>query len=433
MEIRGDARTFTRYVSSNVIGMVGISIYILADTLFVANGLGELGIAALNLALPIFTVINGLGFLFGVGGATWYTILRAQDKQRKARDVFNQTLVFVGLISLVIILLGLFGSESIARLVGTNHETFAMTNTYLKVIMLFSPFFILNNMMVSFIRNDGNPKLAMLGMLVGSLANVVLDYIFIFPLEMGMFGAALATGATPILSLLLLSLHFKQEKNSLYLQKGKIKLEQFWKIITLGISAFITEISSGVVMLVFNMLILGLTGNIGVAAYGVIANMAMIVVAIFTGIAQGTQPIISHLFGLKKTREIKRILVYGFSTSFILSGLIYLIILFGSDVIIGFFNRDNSQALADIASTGLLIYFIGMFFAGINIIAISSLSAIEQGGIAFRFSLLRSIVLIIPIAFVLAHYFNMVGVWSSFVLTEVLTLGLIIWQQCKSP
>lgn len=427
MEIRGDFKTFSKYVSLNVAGMIGTSVYVLADTLFVANGIGETGIAALNLALPMFSLIQGLGFMLGVGGATWYSILRAQNKQEEATKVYNHTLIFAGTLSLIIFLFGLFGSETIAQLLGANHATAEMTNTYLKVIMLFSPSFIFNNLLVAFIRNDKNPKLAMSAMLLGSLLNVVFDYIFIFPLGMGMFGAALATGATPIFSILLLSIHFKSDVNTLRFEKVKIKLARLGRILILGVSSFITEMSSGVVMLVFNIIILGITGNVGVAAYGIIANIAIIAVSIFTGVAQGIQPIISHLFGLKKQTDLKRSLSYSLITILLLGTFIYLVVGLGSHEIIGFFNRDNNPVLADIANRGLLIYFVGMLFAGFNMIAIACLSAVEQAGIAFRFSIIRSVLLIVPLAFVLAHFFDMTGVWLSFVLTEGITAGFILW------
>lgn len=428
MDIRGDFRTYSKYVSLNVAGMIGTSVYILADTLFVANGIGETGIAALNLALPIFSLIQGFSFMLGIGGATWYSILRAQNKHEEATKSYTQTLIFAGIISFLLVLVGLVGSGAITQLVGADQETFSMTNTYIKVIMLFSPFFIFNNMFVAFIRNDRNPKLAMTAMLLGSLINVIFDYIFIFPLEMGMFGAALATSCAPILGLILMSFHFKREENSLRLTKIKIKLSAFWTIIKLGISSFITEMSSGIVMFIFNILILGIAGNVGVAAYGVISNLAIIAIAIFTGVAQGIQPIISHIFGLRSSTLLKRNLIYALMTSLSISALIYLVIGSGSEQLVSFFNRDNNPVLAEIANEGMLIYFIGMFFAGFNIIAIACLSAMDQAGLAFRFSIFRSIVLIIPISFVLANYFQLTGVWASFVIAEAITSGLMIWQ-----
>ncbi|MBM7542001.1 MATE family efflux transporter [Amphibacillus cookii] len=425
MEVRGDFQTFFKYVSMNVIGMIGLSVYILADTIFIANGVGESGLAALNLALPIFTLISGFGLLIGIGGATWYTILRAQNKPQSAASVFNHALALGAILSLLCMLIGFVGSDFLAGALGADVEILPMTSIYLKVIMLFAPFFVFNNMLVAFIRNDQNPKLAMAGMFVGSFANIVMDYLFIIVLDMGMLGAALATGATPFISLALLVLHFKSTKNTLVLQKIKWKLAIFWKIITLGISAFVTEISTGVVILIFNMVILRLAGNTGVAAYGIIANIAFVVIAIYTGMAQGIQPIVSHLFGSQKYSETKKMLAYGVGSALLLALIIYGVVTIGSTSIIGVFNRDHSVALAEMAETGLMIYFIGFFFAGFNIISIAYLSAIERAGLAFKLSIIRSFVLIVPIILLFAYLFNMTGVWLSFIVTEMITTAII--------
>ncbi|SDC07577.1 putative efflux protein, MATE family [Pelagirhabdus alkalitolerans] len=428
MEIRGDFKTFSKYVSLNVIGMIGLAVYILADTIFIANGIGEIGLAALNLAIPIFTLISGIGLLIGIGGATWYTILRAQEKEQSATSVFNHALTLASLLSLVFVVLGAIFSEELARLSGANDETLILTQTYLQVILLFSPFFIFNNMLVAFVRNDKNPKLAMTGMFVGSLFNIVMDYILIFTFEMGMLGAAIATGSTPIVSLMILSFHFKTPLNTFRIQKIQWHLHVFLKTIALGISAFITEISSGIVILIFNFVILRISGNIGVAAYGIIANISFVVIAIYTGMAQGIQPIVSHLFGLGHYRDMRRILQYGVIVSLLLAFTIYLFVTLGSDPLIDLFNRNQNPDLHGMAEEGLMIYFIGFFFAGFNMISIAYLSAIERAGIAFKLSIVRSFVLIVPIIIVLAQWLMMTGVWLSFVLTEAIMMGIIIWQ-----
>lgn len=426
--IKGDFQTFFKYVSLNVIGMVGISIYILADTIFIANGIGEVGLAALNLALPMFTLIIALGLLIGIGGATWYTILRAQDKHRSATSVFNHALVFGGILSLILVIAGILGADSLAKVLGADAETLQMTAIYLKVTMIFSPFFIFNNILVAFVRNDHNPKLAMISMFIGSITNILMDYLLIFIFDLGMLGAALATGATPLVSIVLLIIHFKSGKNSLVIQKIKWESKIFWKISTLGISAFITEISSGVVLLVFNIVILNLTGNTGVAAYGIVANIAFVVTAIYTGMAQGIQPIVSFLFGQAKYKQMRRILSYGLGSAILFALILYGSITIPSESIIGFFNNENNPTLAEIAQTGLYIYLLGFFFAGFNIISIAYLSAIEQANIAFRLSIIRGFILIVPINLVLSYLFDMTGVWLSFVVTEAITSAIISGQ-----
>lgn len=423
--IESNFKTFIRYVSLNVFAMLGLSIYILADTLFIANGVGELGLTALNLAIPIFTLVSGLGLLIGIGGATWYAILMAKDKIERASDVFNHAIAFSIIISLIFILAS-FLAPTLAVLVGADEQTLAMTSTYMRIIMLFSPFFIFNQVLIAFIRNDHNPKLAMFGMLLGSLLNIILDYIFIFWFNWGMLGAALATGATPIFSLLLLSLHFRRKHNHLVFKKIAIKWVSIWKISTLGVSAFITEVANGIVLLVFNLVILSISGNLGVAAYGIIANLSFVAIAIYTGMAQGMQPIVSHLFGKGDNAGNKRILTYALLVQVSIAAIIYLVMLRFRTPVIAWFNPAGNVVLYQIANQGFILYFIGFFFMGFNMIFMAFFSAIEKANVAFRLAVFRGIIIIIPIVLLMSYLFNMTGVWLSFAVTEVITMLLIL-------
>lgn len=157
-----------------------------------------------------------------------------------------------------------------------------MAKTYLQVILLFSPVFMINDSLLCFVRNDGDPQLAMIGMLTGSLANIVLDYIFIFPFDMGIFGAVLATALAPAISLIVLSKHWITKRNQFRLKWTRPSLRLLKNIFSLGIPSFIAEVASGMVMIVFNLIILQLQGNTGVAAYGVIANLSLVVNSIYT-------------------------------------------------------------------------------------------------------------------------------------------------------
>ncbi len=186
--------TFMRYILTNIIGMIGLSCYILADTFFVSKGLGVQGLTALNLSISIYSFINATGLLIGIGGATKYSIYQARNKHNKANIIFTNSIKIGILLGIFFLLIGLLGSSTLSSLLGADKNIFHMTNTYLKTLLCFAPFFILNNIFIAFIRNDGNPKLSMAGMLIGSLSNIILDYIFIFPLQWGMFGAAFATG-----------------------------------------------------------------------------------------------------------------------------------------------------------------------------------------------------------------------------------------------
>lgn len=413
--------TFLQYVSLNVLGMIGLSCYILADTYFVAKGMGTEGLSALNLAIPIYSFINGLGLMIGIGGSTRYAILKSGKKADEANHVFTHSILFGLMIGVIFLLVGIFYSDRLSWLLGADNHTFSKTNIYLKTLMCFSPMFILNNILICFIRNDGSPRLSMIAMLTGSFSNVILDYIFIFPMGMGMFGAAFATGLAPIISMGVLASYFIRRKNYFKLVKHIPNFFSIKDICSLGISALITEVSSGIVIIIFNMVILGLAGNTGVAAYGIIANLSLVAVAIFTGVAQGTQPVVSSNYGQGNHKNVLKVLKYAIICSVIIAASLYLIVSLFTNQLIGIFNEGNDMELARLASEGLRLYFTAFVFVGINIISAAFFSSIERPVPSFIISILRGCIVIIPIAFIAAKYFGMTGIWISFPVTELIT------------
>lgn len=429
MSVKG---TFIRYVLTNIIGMVGLSCYILADTFFVSKGLGVQGLTALNLSISIYSFINATGLLIGIGGATKYSIYQAQDKNKKANIIFTNSIKIGILLGIFFLLIGLFGSSKLSSLLGADENIFHMTNTYLKTLLCFAPFFILNNIFIAFIRNDGNPKLSMSGMLIGSLSNIILDYVFIFPFQWGMFGAAFATGLAPIISMCILTKHYIKKENHFHFNKSKLSIKQISYICSLGISSFITEIASGIILIVFNLIILNISGNIGVAAYGIVANLALVATSIFTGIAQGTQPLLSENFGQGNNKKILQLFKYAMYTSLVVSVALYFVIVIFNNQLVEIFNRDHIKTLSKTASNGLIIYFAGFFFSGINIITSAVLSSINEPRHAFTISILRSGCIIIPTALFLSYFFQMIGIWLSFPLSEIITLLLGVFFAKKS-
>ena len=426
MDNRQYLNKFLKYASFSVLGMLGLSCYILADTYFISKGLGANGLAALNLAIPVYSFIHGSGLMLGMGGAIKYTIYQSNNKVKKANLIFTNTIFLAGIISLIFLLLGIFGSKQITTLLNANKEIFLMTNTYLRVILLFAPAFIINEVLLCYVRNDGNPNLAMKAMIGGSLSNILLDYFFIFSLGLGIFGAVLATGLAPVISMMILSWHWIRSNNQFHLIRTKISYKNFISIIILGFPTLISEISSGIVIIVFNLIIFKLEGNIGVAAYGVIANISLVVIAIFTGISQGMQPLISQSYGYKDLKAVKRLRNYGLITVLILSSLIYLIIFYQAEPIVKIFNSKDNLQLQIIAVEGLKIYFTAIFWASINIIIATYFTAIQKPIPAHLISLLRGLILIIPLAWLLSSCWGLTGVWLTFLITEFIVVLISI-------
>ena len=424
--------TFFRYVIMNVLGMVGLSCYILADTFFIAKGLGSDGLTALNLAIPVYSFVHGIALMFGMGGATKYSIFIGQNNKKDANEIFNNTwkvaIVIAGFFSLI----GILFSKQLALFLGATGNILNMTNIYLKVILLFAPAFILNEVFISFVRNDGNPGLAMVAMLTGSFANIILDYIFIFPLKGGIFGAVMATSVAPLISMGILRWHKKQGKQQFFLKKNRFSSTMIEDVVKIGIPSLITEMASGIVMIIFNMLILKLEGNIGVAAYGIIANLALVYSAVYTGIAQGIQPLISEGYGRNDVKQVKVIYQYALITVSIVSLVIYTLSYTFAVPITAVFNSEQNELLQKIAVAGMKLYFIAVPFIGFNIVTSVFFSAIERVLPAQSISLLRGFILMVPMAYLLAAVGGMTGIWLTVPVTEGIVAGvgmffIIMW------
>lgn len=434
MEKQSCLGEFAKYTFLSVMGMVGLSCYILADTFFIARGLGTNGLAALNLAIPVYSFVHGSGLMLGMGCGIRYSIFKGQKAWKPLNQVFTGGVLAAAVLACFFMTTGLFFSQELTGLVGARGEVEDMTRIYLKVILLFSPAFLMNDLLISFVRNDGNPRLSMLSMVGGSLANIVLDYIFIFPMGMGIFGAVLATGGAPVISMAVLSGHWIKRKNGFHFSR-----ERSWRkilrilggSISLGVPSLITEMSAGLVILVFNGIILGIAGNTGVAAYGVIANISLVVTAVYTGISQGIQPLVSRAYGNGDRARARQILGYGVAVVLILSAAVYGIMFLGADGITGIFNSEKDEQLQRIAVEGIRLYFTAIPFAGFNIVLSQFFTSTEKALPGQMISVTRGFVLIIPAAFVLAYVAGMRGVWLAFPVTELVVslLGIMFYRR----
>ena len=393
MHKQGALHEFGHYAAMNILGMIGISCYILADTYFVAQGLGSLGLAALNIAIPAYNLMNGIGLMLGVGAATQYTIARAQNDRRQADSVFTHTAA-----------LGL------------------------RMLWCFGPFFVMNNVLLAFTRNDGAPTVAMCGMIAGSLFNIVFDYIFIFPCGLGMFGAALATGFSPFVSILVLLTHLRRPSRGFHLVKTPLRVSRVPSLCAPGLSSLIGEIASGVVLLLFNLVLLRLSGNTGVAAYGVVANLALVGIAVFTGLCTGIQPLVSRSSGLGDREQLRRLFRWGICTALGIAAVLCVSVFLGAEPLTAVFNSEHDPQLAAYAESGLRIYFTGFLFAGVNMVTAAFFSASDKTVQGFVLSLLRGVIAVPPILFPLAWALGVDGVWLTFPMVELVTaVAALVW------
>jgi len=327
----------------------------------------------------------------------------------------------------IFIAAGLFFPGQVMRVMGADAVIEAIGIPYIRIVLCFTPFFMMNYAFTAFVRNDNAPHIAMAATLLSSLFNIVFDYVFMFPLGMGMTGAALATAVSPIVSILICMVHYLSPKSSVSFHFMVPSVKMLISSCSLGVVAFVGEIASAVTTMVFNFVLLGLDGNTAVAAYGVIANTALVGTAIFNGVSQGLQPLASEAHARGEEHEKHQILVKSIVTGIALAIVLIAGVWFFAADITSAFNSEQSAQLAAYAIPGIRIYFIGFFAAGINIICAGFLSATDHAKESSIVAISRGIIAIIIFALVLPTFLGITGVWLAFPAAEAVTLLLAIF------
>lgn len=416
-------RLIIRYMIPSITGMIGLSLCIFLDTMFIGQGIGNDGLAALNIGIPVYNLFNAVGLICGVGGATVLAISMGKKRHDSLDEIFTVSISIAFLIGLLITVLGSIFLKQICIILGASDTLLPLVMDYLKVVLGGSIAFIMASVLNVFVRNDGDPKKSMWAIIGVNITNIVLDYIFIFPLNMGMKGAAIATTIGQFVGILILLSHFFTGKNGITFRVTSLSIKYIKRILSNGFPSFILEISAGIVIFMFNVKLAKISGDLSVSAYSIIANVALIFVAIFNGIAQGIQPILGVNYGANKMNRVFKTYKFGVRIALI-SGIVFLSIgLLMPKVLVSIFS-SNTDGLLEIATKGIRIYFLAFIPMGINIVNIGFLQSIEKSKLSTSLSLIRGLVLVIIILNTFSVMFGVDGVWMTTPIVESITIIL---------
>ena len=281
---------FLSYLVPSVSATLVTSIYILADTMMIGRGIGSVGIAALNILLPLYSTFFGFGMMCGIGGSVLFGFSRGKGNEREARGYFTTGLLMALVFAVLTLTLCNVFFDPLLRLLGVTPAMREHAVAYGRVLVTASPMCVMSSFLQAFVRNDGAPKLAMAGVISGGVTNVILDYVFIFIMKWGMGGAMLATATGTTLTVLILSSHFFSKENHLK-PLWNVSFKKVLEILGNGLASFILEVSNGFVTFLFNRQLLAYVGDLGVVVYGIISNTALVVTSISNGMAQAVQPL----------------------------------------------------------------------------------------------------------------------------------------------
>lgn len=415
------SKLFFRYLIPAILGTMVTSIYILADTIIIGKGIGIDAMAALNIVLPLFNIFFGNGLLFGVGGSVLMAIARGRGDAKTGECYFTVALI-LNIITCIFytIFLWIF-MEPIAKFLGATEVTMPYVMNYAPYVIAGLSVFAFSTFLQTFVRNDGAPKLAMTAVVTGGISNVFLDLLFVYPLDMGMAGASIASVIGSGITVCILLCHFCSKSNGLKLSLQGFSISFVKDIFASGFTSFLVDITSGIVMFVFNIEILKAVGDVGVSMYGVICNTAIIVICLCNGINQAAQPIISTNHGAGLPDRILAVRSLGIKTAFAICSVATIIGLAVPNLFTYIFLNPNEEILA-MSPTAIRTYFIGFFVTGINMFIVGYFQSIVKPGISLLLCLLRGCVLSILFVKILSPLFGIVGIWASVPLAELVTL-----------
>lgn len=418
---------FRKYLIPSISGTLVTSIYILVDTMMIGQGIGADGIAALNLILPLFSFFYGTGMLFGVGGAVLMAVAAGRGRGEEGREYFTVSLMGILFFSVLYGVGGNLFFTPLTRLLGSNETLQPLVEQYGRIIVSGAPAYMLSSLMQAFVRNDRAPRLVMTAVISGGVCNVIMDYILIFPLGMGMAGAALATVCGSLLNMAILCSHLFSKQNTLRLTKRAPWLLRLRQIAVNGLSSFLMEVAGGIVVFLFNRQLLTYVGNMGVVAYGIISNSALVVNSITNGICQATQPILSTNYGAAKQDRVAQTRSLGLRTV-IMAGVFFCAVgmLFPKVLMAAFV--EPTPGLDVLAVPAIRTYFIAFLFMGCNLLFSTYFQSVMRPQYALTVSLLRGLVLNSLLVFVLPLFLGVTGIWLTMPVTEgiVLLIGIFL-------
>ena len=397
-----------------VTGMVVGALYNVVDSIFVGRGVGELALTAVTISFPIMTILMAVGMLVGIGAATVVSISLGQKNKPQAEQTLGNALTMM--LTFVLSTTGLILWQLDWLLVvclGVTPEVLPYARDFLAIILLGSVFlhvgFGLNNV----IRAQGDPKTALATQVISAVINAVLNYVFIFRLGMGIKGSALATVIAQAVAAVWVMTYFirgtgvlRLRREHLLLRRGIVK-----EIVKIGIAPFLMQVGASMVMVVLNLRIMAFGGITAVAAFGIVNRVLMLVAMPVMGISQGAQPIIGYNYGARRYDRVLEALKKALlsSTAVCLAGFIG-VELFAEQIVRLFNDEPN---LIDIGTFGLRVFLVMLPIIGFQIVGANYFQAIGKAYYSILFNVLRQVLVLIPMVFVLSHYFGLMGVWAA--------------------
>lgn len=420
-------KQFFHFSAATVASLMVFSLYSIVDGLFVARGVGEYAMTAVNLSVPFVNLLFSIAVIFAVGTSTIIAYLLGQKNAQSANKLFSQNLVTLVVIGVTISVLVLAFTEPLARLLGAEEVTLEYTIHYLQGLAPFAVCFMISYNLEVLVKTDGRPRLALVTVCVGCVTNCVLDYLAIFHWGLGIWGAAAATGVSQLLTCLIYLTHFLGKHTTFHPVRFRMDWKIYRRLLPIGISDGLTELCNGLMIFLFNHTILRCIGTDGLVAYTIIAYANTLVINITMGVSQGSQPLISFQNGRGDGTAIGNLLRYGLRTMCGIAAVCFTVLFLAAPKLVAVYLPEAGTEMLTFATDAFRRYSLCYLPVGFNIYIAGFLTAMERPLPAVSISTGRGLILQGSILLLLAAVLGGSSIWFAPVISEVLCLGLSVF------
>ena len=399
--------------------MVFTSIYGVVDGFFVSNFAGKTPFAAINLIMPFVMVIGGMGFMIGTGGTALVSKVLGEGDRKKANEFFTMMIIFVLILAAVVSALGIAFIRPVAKFLGADEQMMGYCVVYGRIVIGFSAAFMLQNVFQSFLIAAEKPKLGLITILAAGCTNMVLDALFVGVFKWGVSGAAVATGISECVGGFIPLIYFiMPNKSLLRVVKTKLDIKAILQACGNGSSELMSNISSSVVGMLYNIQLGRLAGENGIAAYGVLMYVQFVFIAIFIGYSIGVAPIIGYNYGAQNYAELKSMRKKSMLIMGVLGVILSAVAFCFAKPLAKIFVNYDAELLA-LTVRAFKIYAIHFLLCGFNIFASSFFTALNNGGVSAAISFLRTLVFQSAAVIIMPIMFGVNGIWWAVVVAEV--------------
>lgn len=414
------------FAMPTTIMMIVMSFYIIVDGIFVSRFVGTNALSSINIVYPVINIFIGLGVMFAAGSNAIIARMMGEGRSKEARETFSMIVVLGILFGTILAVLGNLMIVPMVRMLGASDVLLSDCIIYLRIQLFSCPALILQLLFQTYFVTEGKPGVGLFLTVLAGIINMIFDYIFIVPMGLGVAGASLATGLGYLVPAVFGLLYFTLSKKTLWLVRFRFSAKDIAETCINGSSEMVTNLSSGIITFLFNLLMMRYAGENGVAAITIIQYSQFLLSALIMGFSQGIAPVISFNYGCKNKKQLKQIfrtaLIFIAAASVLVFGISEL---FGSFLVQIF--APKGSGVYELANEGFRIFAISFLFSGTSIMASALFTALGNGKISAIISFIRTLVLIVISLMVLPVFLGITGIWLAIPVAEFGAALLSIW------